>query len=168
MRLTSFAFLTVAVVASACSSKQPAPGQTVPPPGVTITVKPTTVAQDGTVHLSIKTTNFTLESDADSQTHAFDPAKGHYHVYLDSTETGPLTDDHAAELDLVIPGKTAVPGPHKLILRLQYEDHKIVTPETTSTVAITVTPGSASGTGGAGGAGGAGVGGVALGGAGGK
>jgi hypothetical protein len=157
----AFACLTVLASASACSSKHEHDPQPGPPPTLKLTVTPTTIPQNTKFHVTVAVTNFTI-AEHQHDDHV-DPTVGHWHLYVDSTDTDPLEQDGAAlEKDLVLPcalAKPIDPGAHKLIARLHFLDHKIVTPEVTSSVDVTVTKGTCMSGAGGGGTGGSGAGG---------
>ncbi len=164
MRKAFFFLLALGTAASACSSKSNDNAPAAAPPTLTMTVTPTTIAQNGMFHVKIATTNFTIkdigadaEKAIENGTAKADPTVGHYHIYLDSTDQTPIDEDGAdVEKDETMPcalDNPVNPGAHKLIARLHYSTHKIVLPEVTSTVPVTVTAGKCMGTGGAGGAG---------------
>ncbi len=173
MNTSLFAFASLALVcaASACSTKtepNPVPGP--PPPTLAMTITPTTIAQLGKFHVKMAVTNFTIkdigvaaEMAIESGKIAADPTVGHWHLYVDSTDTDPLEEDGTTlEKDLLLPcalAKPIDPGAHTLIGRLHFTSHKIVFPEVTSKVDVTVTKGTCTSGAGGGGSGGSGAGG---------
>lgn len=156
--------LASAALLFACSEDETS---STPAPTLAIKVNPTSIAQNGSFHVSLTVTNYTVreptaeeEAAVEAGTFPSDSSVGHYHLYVDSTDMSPLDADGAElEKDEVLPCalESAIePGEHKLIARLHGLDHKILLPEVTATAAITVTKGdcSATGNGSASGAGG--------------
>ena len=163
MRNTSILLAASAAVLFACSKEETS---STPAPTLAMKVNPTTIVQNGSFHVSLTATNFTIkeptaeeEAAIEAGTFPIDSSVGHYHLHVDSTETTPLDMDGAElEKDAVLPcalDSAIEPGEHTLIARLHTLDHKILLPEVTASAAITVTKGdcTAPGTGGAGGAG---------------
>jgi hypothetical protein len=117
-------------------------------PSVELSVGSPTVPQGGTVSLTVRVEDFTLVEPAAGrgQDPGVDPGlrhgegsssacEGHYHVYVDDLMTNPVLQDWQPETTLVV---EAEPGMHELIVRLNASDHKIVEPEVTDRVTITV------------------------------
>ncbi len=140
VRLPS-ALLALALALAACGSD--------PAPTISVTATPTSLKSGEAVTLNIAVTDFELVDDAGRSTSGLRAAheghedtsetarRGHYHVYLDTTEENPLYMGHIAAPRVTV---TASVGPHVLIVRLQDEAHRIITPEIKATAAITVIP----------------------------
>lgn len=63
------------------------------------------------------------------------PREGMYHVYLDSTESQPLGMGHMETFEATVDADS---GEHEIIVRLHGADHKVITPEITDAVPLTV------------------------------
>lgn len=127
----------------------------------TFTVSPATVSPGDTLTIDVAVENFRLV-DPDGGGHGLRPAnedghgdgdgeplitsEGHFHIYMDSTDTNPLLFDcpshckHAGfynPLSVTTP-TTATAGSHKLILRLNANDHRTLTPHIKAEATIMV------------------------------
>lgn len=142
-RLTLAAALTTLTLGTAACTKGD--------PSVELAVTPTTFALGEPAVAEVTTTNFTLASD--EHAHGDVPRdEGHFHLYLDSFETEPLYQGFQARLDILITKAQTSPGEHTLLVRLHTLDHKILEPQVTDSVVVTLTDptGSGSGSGGSG------------------
>lgn len=117
-------------------------------PAITsVTIEPTTVAPGGTVTMTVVTENFELDEPSHSHLaskqqalrtqHGDEEHRGHLHIYLNTTEENPLVQSVMTRFPVVIPAETAT-GAHQLIVRLHGGDHRIIQPETKTTVDLTV------------------------------
>lgn len=122
------------------------------PPTLQASAQPTTFPQGSSTTLTITTTNFELVSPTEVHAHltraltvaheAEDEGpseqtnSGHYHVYLDSYEIDPILQGYQTSQAVTVHGKA---GPHKLIVQLQGEDHKILEPPVRAEIPITLT-----------------------------
>jgi hypothetical protein len=134
--------LASSLVAASCTADEPEPCS----PTVMLSADPTTIASGDSVALTVTVTDFELEPPAadeapDGGVFRHDGegegagCHGHYHVYLDDLMTNPLLQDHVETVSLPV---TADPGTHELIVRLNDPEHKIIKPEVTDRVEITV------------------------------
>ena len=129
------------------------------PPSISVTASPTSFTSGSTVTFTITVTDFELRmppdvsgsgghgsghkgltaaneghgDDADGETY-FTNA-GHFHVYLDTTDTNPLRQAWHPEIQLPI---RASAGSHQLIFRLNDDSHRFFVPHITSRVDVTV------------------------------
>jgi hypothetical protein len=129
-----------------------------PPVITSLTLDPVMVARGADVNVSIAVSNFELRAPqeeshalraADTGGHEEDgdyPDGGHFHVYLDDTETNPMLIDcpdyceHGASTSPArarIPDDAAV-GAHKVIVRLNDDHHEFLKPEITAEATLTV------------------------------
>jgi hypothetical protein len=152
--------MVLALGATACDDH----AEETPPPNIDISISPATIEQGGTLTLTVETTNFelvdvsgehhdALKSSPQSEGHGDGGAvpRGHYHVYVDSTDETPILMSGAHTVDLVI---DATVGSHELIVRLQDLSHRIIEPEVLDSAPFSVTAGNQGGGGmGAGGMG---------------
>lgn len=122
------------------------------PPSLQASAQPTTFPQGSSTTLTITTTDFELISPTDMHAHLTQALtvaheaeetggseftnSGHYHVYLDSYEIDPILQGYQASQAVTVHGKA---GPHKLIVQLQGEDHKILQPPVRVEIPITLT-----------------------------
>ena len=127
------------------------------PPTIAVTASATTFTSGSTVTFSIAVTDFELRMPPDASGHSSHSKKltaaneghdhghdkgddyftdgGHFHIYLDTTDTNPLRQGWHSQLEMPI--RTS-PGSHKLIFRLNDDNHRFFVPQITSTVDITV------------------------------
>lgn len=82
-------------------------------------------------------TGMSTEAEAGHEHGDGDVPVGHVHIYLDDLETNPLLMQTTDSDTFTIPMDTA-PGKHTLIARLQDENHKILEPQVTAEIEITV------------------------------
>lgn len=128
-------------------------------PTISISASPTTLASGQTTTLTVSVENFELrdpgshqhglttaqthdhgDDHGDDHAHGDDaedylPDAGHYHVYLDSTEVNPMMMAWRETVELTV---TASAGPHRLIVRLNGDDHRFLRPEVKAHIDITV------------------------------
>ena len=144
MRLPSgYLFLTtLALAATACGGDDA--------PTVMVSASKTTLTSGDMTTLTVTVTNFELR-DPTAHAHALTVADtgheheatgeevtsdgGHYHVYLDRTDVNPLKMAWTPTVDVTV---TASVGAHRLIVRLNADDHRFLVPEVEDHVEITV------------------------------
>lgn len=123
-------------------------------PTISVSASSTTLTSGDTTTLTIDVTDFELREPPDSHNHALTVAQhdhdhdhdhegdtlsadgGHYHVYLDTTERNPLVMAWTPTVDVTV--TTTVAGSHRLIVRLNADDHRFLKPEVKAHVDITV------------------------------
>lgn len=106
------------------------------PPTVSIVADPGSFTTGEQTVLTVTVTNFDLVDPTGSAPVEHDHSQstadglltreGHYHVYLDSTDVNPLAMAWSPVLRLAV---EAEPGPHRLIVRLNANDHRFLQPE---------------------------------------
>jgi hypothetical protein len=145
--------LLALVSAAACGSD--------PSPTIAVTADRTSFTSGSTVTFTVTVTDFELRDPAstahsghalraahDTSGHGLTPTHeagadgehyltdgGHYHVYLDSTDVNPIRMSWQPTLSMAV---TASAGPHRLIFRLNGDDHRFLVPEIKAEVAVTV------------------------------
>lgn len=144
---------TLALVLGACGSPDPELQS--------VTVTPSTVAAGEDLTLAIALEHFDLRNPDDAGSHGLRaadgehgddeasgdyPSEGHFHVYQDTVETNPLMincPEHckhpgfAKEVRARIPEDTAA-GEHTIIVRLNDNGHRTLTPHIMATATFTV------------------------------
>ena len=131
-----------------------------PPPEITsFSVQPSTAARGTDVMVSIEVANFELREADPENGQALRaaheggegeegdyPDGGHFHVYLDNTETNPMYIncpefcEHGASMSPVrarIPDDATV-GEHTVIARLNNDQHLFLKPEIRATTTLTI------------------------------
>lgn len=124
-------------------------------PTIAVTASPTTFASGGSTTLTVDVTDFELRAPPEAHQaltvaqhdhgdHDHDHGDsgetlsadgGHYHVYLDSTDTNPILMAWEPNPTITV---TSTPGPHRLIVRLNADDHRFLQPEVKAEVDITL------------------------------
>jgi hypothetical protein len=131
-----------------------------PPPEImSFTVEPSMAARGADVTIAIVVANFELREPEPETGHALRPFHdsgegeggdypdgGHFHVYLDTTESNPMfinCPDYCEHGASVSPVRARIPddasiGEHTVIARLNDDQHKFLKPEIRATTTLTI------------------------------
>jgi hypothetical protein len=130
-----------------------------PPPSITsVTIEPSMAARGSDVTISVVVDNFTLREPEPEEGQALRPLSegeaeegeypdgGHFHVYLDNTETNPMfinCPDYCEHGAYTTPARALIPadaeiGEHTVIVRLNNDHHLFLKPEIRATATLTV------------------------------
>jgi hypothetical protein len=130
-----------------------------PPQITSVTIEPAMAARGSDVMVSVSVANFELrEPEPEGEGQALRPASegsaeeadypegGHFHVYLDNTETNPMfinCPDYCEHGAYTTPAMARIPadaeiGEHTVIIRLNNDHHLFLTPEILGTATLTV------------------------------